>query len=134
MTESQRYLENAWEVLKNAPVQEGIYTDVKYVKTACGVAYLGVLEAINDYLISRGFLKKKLPKSVEAYRQALRRYLSPYDGRLLDMFESIYDELHIGGYYRGTLRSVKAVQAALETAERFIQKLHRRTEARRPRR
>lgn len=130
MTESRRYLENAWEILKNAPVQEGIYTDVKYVKTACGVAYLGVLEAINDYLMSRGFLKKKLPKSVEAYREALRKYLSPYDGRLLQMFESIYEELHISGYYRGGLRSVKAVQGALETAERFIQKLTGLTETR----
>ncbi|MCS7311633.1 MAG: hypothetical protein NZ742_01765 [Acidobacteria bacterium] len=43
---------------KNAPVREGVYTDVKSVKTACGVAYFGVLGIINDYSIIQGFLKK----------------------------------------------------------------------------
>ncbi len=35
--------------------------------TSCGAAYLGVLEAIKEYLLAKGLTKKELPKKVEEF-------------------------------------------------------------------
>ncbi len=125
MKEPMRYLENARRTLKESPVIEGRYADVKYVKPACGTAYLAVLKSIDDYLLSKGIvtLKKELPKSMEAYRQVLQKHLSRYNGKLLGQFDTIYDELHIAGYYIGLLTSKEAVLGAFNTAEHFIKRV-----------
>lgn len=124
MTDALSYIENAKEILSKSRIEDGRYTNVKYVKSACGVAYLGVLKAIDQYLLQRGIPRKSLPKKVEEYEKALRKYASPRDGKLLRSFSDIYDELHIAGYYRRVLHSVDVVKAALRTAEQFIKKLH----------
>ena len=116
-------MENAKELLSKSPIEGNRYTDVKYVKSACGVAYLGVLEAINESLLSRGMSKKELPKKVEEYRKALQKYVSMHNGKLLKEFDDLYDELHIAGYYRGFLHSTDAVKGALKLAKDFISKL-----------
>lgn len=121
--EALRYIQNAKDVLAKSPIEENIYLDEKYVKMACGTAYLGVLKAIDGYLLRTGLGKKELPKKVEEYRKALQRYASPYNGKLLKQFDDIYDELHIAGYYRGNLHSVTTVKGALQTAKAFIAKL-----------
>ncbi len=125
MKEATRYLENAKRTLRESPVVDGRYADVKYVKSACGTAYLAVLKAIDDYLLTKGIvtLKKELPKSVDTYRLALQKHLSAYNGKPLQQFDEIYDELHIAGYYRGMLHSKGAVQSAMKTAEDFIRKV-----------
>lgn len=46
-----RYINNAKEVLSKAKIENNIYVDVKYVRSACGIAYLGVLKAIDEYLL-----------------------------------------------------------------------------------
>lgn len=122
--EAVRYLENAKEILGKSPIEDNRYADVKYVKTACGVAYLDVLEAINEVLLKKGVSKKELPKKVEEYRKALQKYVSVHNGKLLREFDDIYDELHIAGYYRGNLHTVTVVKEILKTANNFIGKLH----------
>jgi hypothetical protein len=121
--EAIRYYENAREILRKSPIEDNIYIDDKYVKSACGIAYLGVLKAIDEYLLKRGLLKKELPRSVDAYRKALQKYLIIHNGKLLKEFEVIYDELHIAGYYRGDLHSVGTVKEAFRTAKDFIEKI-----------
>lgn len=116
-------MQNAKETLAKSPIVDNRYADDKYVKSACGIAYLGVLKAIDDYLKKRGVGGKELPRKVEEYRKALRKYASPYNGKLLDEFDDIYDELHIAGYYRGNLHSAKTVKGAMETARNFIGRL-----------
>lgn len=123
MKEALRYLENAKEILSKSSIEDNIYTDIKYVKSACGVAYLGVLRAIDTYLVSKGLSKKELPKKVEEYEKALKKYLSPYDGKLLKQFDALYNELHIAGYYRGLLFHVNAVKDILKAAKDFIEKV-----------
>jgi len=122
-SEAQRYFQNAKELLRKSPIENNLYTDKKYVKSACGVAYLGVLEAINEYLLRQGLSKKELPKKVEEYEKALKRHASPRNGKLINMFDAIYEELHIAGYYRGNLHSVDTVKAALRTAKEFVEKI-----------
>lgn len=115
--EAIRYLNNAKEILSKSPIEDNRYADNKYVKSACGVAYLEVIKAIDEYLLSKGLTKKELPKKVEEYEKALRKHAAPYNGKLLKAFNDIYDELHIAGYYRGNLHRVDVVKAALKGAK-----------------
>ena len=118
-----RYLHNARGILRHVPVEREIYLDRKPVREAMGTAYLAVLEAINEALSRRGVTRKELPKSVDAYREALQRHLTAHNGKLMREFESLYDLLHIAGYYRGLLRDRKVVRDALDAAGRFIKKV-----------
>jgi len=123
MREALRYLNNAKEILKSAPVQDGTYTDIKPVREACGTAYLAVLMAIGEYLINVGIEQDRLPTSVDGYKKALQKYLSVHDGKLLRNFEALYNELHIAGHYRGLLRQVNVVKEVLKFARPFIGKI-----------
>lgn len=123
MKESLRYLDNAKKILKNSPIENNNYTDVKYVQKACGTAYLAILKAIDEYLQNKGLSKKELPKSVDGYRNVLKKYLAVHNGKLLRQFEYLYDELHIAGYYRGFLHNANMVKDALKAANAFIDKI-----------
>jgi len=123
MKEALRYLNNAKETLKSVPVENGTYIDIKPVREACGTAYLAILIAIDEYLLKRGISKKELPKSVDAYRKALQKYLAVHDGKLLREFEALYEALHIAGYYRGNLYLVDMIKDALKATKAFIDKI-----------
>lgn len=122
-SEALRYLENAKEVLSRSPIEDNRYADVKYVKSACGIAYLGVLKAIDEYLLRTGVSRKELPKKIEEYEKALRKHLSIHNGKLTKEFSTLYDELHIAGYYRGLLYHVDTVRSVLKAARAFIEKV-----------
>ncbi|MEO5356442.1 MAG: DUF5618 family protein [Nitrospirae bacterium YQR-1] len=121
--EALRYLANARELLSQSPIEDNFYTDIKPVREAFSTAYLALLEAIDEALIKRGLLKKKLPKSVEAYREVLRKELSVNNGKLMREFDYLYDGLHIAGYYRGLINEANAVKEYFKATERFIKKL-----------
>ena len=123
MKEALRYLNNAKEILKSVPVEGNTYADVKPVREAFSTAYLGILEAINDSLMKKGLTKKELPRSVDAYRRALQKYLVVRDGKILREFEKLYDALHIAGYYRGLIYDTRAVRDYLQAAKEFIDKV-----------
>lgn len=125
MKESLRYLNNAREILKSVPIENNIYTDIKPVREAFATAYLAVLETINEYLVTKkGFTKKELPKSVDAYRGALQKHIAIRNGKLMREFEHLYDALHIAGYYRGLIYNVDMVKDALKATRFFIEKLN----------
>jgi uncharacterized protein (UPF0332 family) len=123
MKEALRYLNNAREILKSAPIEDNAYSDVKHVQEACATAYLAVLKAIDECLLNRGLSKKDLPRSVAGYRKAMQKYLSMRDGKLLREFERLYDQLHIAGYYRALLHDVDIVKDAIRAARTFIEKV-----------
>ncbi len=125
-----RYIENAKEILNKSPIEDNYYADMKYVKSAFGTAYLGVLKAVEEYLLSKGLTRQELPKRFEEYYKALKKYGGAYNGKLLRQFDALYDELHIGGYYKGLLRSVKVVKEAISNAKDFIEKISRLTKER----
>lgn len=62
MKEALRYLENAKEILRNAPIEDDTYSDVKYVQEACSTAYLAILKAIDEFLIKKRVMKRNCPK------------------------------------------------------------------------
>jgi hypothetical protein len=123
MREAIRYLNNAKEILKSAPIEDNTYTDIKPVQEACGTAYLAVLKSIDEYLVNRGVNPKDLPQSIEGYREMIRKYLSVHNGKLTREFEKLYKALHIAGYYRGLLEDVDMVKAAIKSAKAFIDKI-----------
>jgi len=124
MKEALRYLNNAREILKSVLREDNTYTDVQSVREALGTAYLAVLEAINEHLVTnKGFTKKELPKSVDAYRNALKKHFAVHDGKLMREFENLYDALHIAGYYRGLIYDARAVKDYLKAAREFIEKM-----------
>lgn len=123
MREALRYLNNAKEILKRIPIENNIYTEIKPVREAFGTAYLAILEAINENLIKKGITKKELPKSVDAYRAVLQKYIAVHDGKLIREFEMLYDTLHIAGYYRALIYNVNVVKEAMKAADSFIKKL-----------
>ncbi|MBI5187399.1 MAG: DUF5618 family protein [Nitrospinae bacterium] len=118
-----RYLQNARELLNKSPIEDNDYIDVKYVKEACSTAYLAVLKAIDECLLKRGITEKKLPRSVDGYREALRKHVSIHNGKLLRKFNNLYEELHIAGYYRGNLKSSGVLKELLKDARFFIEKI-----------
>jgi hypothetical protein len=123
MKEALRYLNNAREILKSTPTENGTYSDIKLVREACGTAYLAILVAVDEYLIKKGMSKKELPRSVDAYRKALQKHLAIHDGKLLREFEALYEALHIAGYYRGNIYLVDMLKDALKAAKAFIGKI-----------
>jgi len=123
MKEALRYLQNAKEILRKAPIEDGGYADIKPVQEACGTAYLAVLKAIDEYLIKKGVDERELPQSVDGYRDMIRKYAMVHDGKLLKGFEKLYKALHIAGYYRGLLEDVDMVKDALKAAKEFIEKI-----------
>ncbi|MEW6418362.1 MAG: DUF5618 family protein [Nitrospirota bacterium] len=64
-----------------------------------------------------------MPQSVDGYREAIRKYLTPYDGKLTREFEKLYKLLHIAGYYRGLLDDVDVIKDAFKVAKGFIKKI-----------
>ena len=119
-TEAMRYMDNAREYLKNAKKQDCYYHDTKYVKTACGTAYSGVLVALNGFLTLKGVErpKKKLRKSIEYYQE----HLSKLDKKLLSTLNSAYQILHLYGYYDGT-NNVSVVKAGFDEAYKIIERI-----------
>ncbi|GHT50382.1 hypothetical protein AGMMS49982_05590 [Bacteroidia bacterium] len=107
--ESMRYMSNAKETLQKARKENNHYADQKYVRTACGTAYSGVLLALEAYLQLKGVeMPTRRRRSIEFYVSNVARL----DGKLLKDLNDVYNILHLKGYYDG-------VQSAIVLKEGF---------------
>ncbi len=113
--EAMRYIENAQETLKKAGVDDRFYIDEKYVHTACGTAYIGMLKALDFLFNYKGVPKRKGRKSIEYYQDIL----SNLDKKLLKNLNSAYRLLHLDGYYGGET-SIKAIESGFDSAISII--------------
>ena len=119
--EAIRYMDNAGEYLKNAQKEGSVYRDPKYVRTACGIAYSGVLIALDGYCILKGIHtsnSKKERKSIEYYQKNIAKQ----DKKMLDNLNLAYKILHLSGYYDG-IESVNVVKEGFQHANAIIDKL-----------
>ena len=119
--EANRYMDNAKETLKKSDkANHGHYMDKKYVKSACGIAYLAVLVALDAWLKLKGVQtpNKKRHKSIEFYMSNLAQL----DGKMKDYMNTAYDILHLEGYYRGETR-IKAIEAGFDAAYDIINQI-----------
>ena len=117
-TEAIRYMDNAKETLQKAGKDGSLYQDAKYVKTACGTAYNGVLIAMDCMFILKGIAKPKRRKSIEYYRDNSAKI----DRKAMDMLNSVYNVLHLDGYYDG-IKAVKVIQSGFDSAYEIIEKI-----------
>jgi hypothetical protein len=118
-SESIRYMDNAKEYLKNAQKDGEYYHDTKYVKTACGTAYSGVLVALDGYLKLKDIQPKgKTRKSIEYYQSNITKI----DKKMLDYLNSAYEVLHLWGYYDG-ITKVDILKSGFVEAYKIIDKI-----------
>jgi hypothetical protein len=118
--EAMRYMDNAKGYLQNAKKEGKYYNDTKYVKTACGTAYNGVLVALDGFLLLKGVEKPKgkQRKSIEYYQSNIARI----DRKMLNNLNVTYKILHLFGYYDG-IESVSVVKAGFDEANKIIDKI-----------
>jgi hypothetical protein len=117
--EAMRYMNNAKETLQKAKKEDNYYSDRKYVRTACGTAYNGVLLALDAYLTLKDVeLPKKRRRSIEFYS----RNISKLDGKMLKYLDVVYNVLHLDGYYDGIL-DAPIIKRGLDNAYIIIDKI-----------
>ncbi len=116
--EALRYIENAQDTLKLAGKEGKFFIDEKYVHTACGTAYIGMLKALDFLFEIKGVPKKKGRKSIEYYQSKL----SGIDKKLLNSLNSGYTILHLDGYYSGH-KKIDVIQSGFEDALSIIESL-----------
>jgi uncharacterized protein (UPF0332 family) len=117
--EAIRYMNNAKETLQKAKKEDNYYTDRKYVRTACGTAYNGVLHALDTYLMLKDVeIPKKRRRSIEFYTQ----HIAKIDGKMLKYLDNVYDILHLSGYYDGAT-DARVISAGFANAYEIIDKI-----------
>ena len=116
--EAIRYMQNAEETLKKAGKEDRFFKNPKYVKTACGIAYNGILIALDGYFKIKDTPTKKGRKSIEYYQIII----SSIDKKLLNYLNNAYDILHLSGYYDG-VTNIKVVKEGFEMAYTIINKI-----------
>ena len=82
---------------------------------ASGTAYSAALLILDEYLKQKEGAKFTKPKSIEDYTSRVRKY----DKKLLSLLADVYDELHLAGYYHGTL-SVNTIQTGLNNVGQML--------------
>jgi len=92
--EAMRYIENAREQLNLAGKDGKFYIYDKYVKSASGIAYSGILVALNYLFDKKNVPKKRGRKSIEYYQNNLAKI----DKKLLNYLISAYNVLYLEGY------------------------------------
>ena len=118
-SEALRYMENAKEYLKNAQKEDDFYLDKKYVKTACGTAYSGLLVALDGFFTLKDLKPKgKERKSIEFYQRNITRI----DKKMLNTLNSAYEILHLLGYYDG-ITKVSVVKEGFDLAYTIIDRI-----------
>jgi len=117
-TRAMRYFGNAKNALSNSGIEGKLYTDEKYVSSACGIAYRGVLVALDCWFKLKGveFPKEgKKRKSIEFYMYNLGKL----NGKMADRLNNVYSALHLGGYYECATDS-RIIKAGFENAKVLI--------------
>ncbi len=117
-SEAMRYMANAKEALVLAKKEGKYYEDDKYVKTACGTAYNGVLIALDGYFLLKGVEKVKGRKSIEFYQENVAKI----DKKLNKELYNAYEILHLSGYYDG-ITNVAVIKEGFEMAYTIIKRI-----------
>jgi len=116
--EAMHYIANAKDYLQKTAIgEDGWYKSKKYVRTACGTAYSGVLEALGTYLELKnpGVLGSKEPKTIDFYR----KHLAKENKKMLKELNHTYTILHIMGYYEG-IGAPLTIKEGFQRAQKII--------------
>lgn len=89
------------------------------LRDACGKGWLSIVEATHALLVKRGVKEEELPKSERGRRYMVYKY---GDKELRLLYSSLRDNLHIQGYYDGTL-NFDEMKEYLNDLNIYIQKI-----------
>ena len=116
--EATRYMDNAYKELLMAKKNGLVYDDTKHVSGACGIAYKGVLIALDGILVLKGIERNKGRVSIDYYKSNVAKL----DKKMLNSLNVVYEILHLSGYYDG-FNNVKILTIGFKEAENIIKKL-----------
>ena len=90
------------------------------LRDACGKGWLSTIEATYALLVKKGIKEEELPKGGDRGR---RYMVHKYAERELKLYySSLRDDLHIEGYYEGTL-SFEEMERNLDDLNLYIKKI-----------
>jgi len=118
LEEATRFMNNAHKELLLANKNGKIYQDVKHLQTACGIAYLATLKALDGIFLLRNIPKPKRRPSIEYYTDGLARV----DKKMMNSLNVVYRILHLEGYYDG-FNDIKIMNRGFDEAQIIINKL-----------
>ena len=116
--EAMRYIDNARNQLKLAGKDGKFYVDAKYVKSASGIAYSGILVALDALFDYKNVPKRRGRKAIDYYQLNLAKI----DKKLLRELNAAYELLHLAGYYEGQLK-IGAIEEGFDSALSIISAL-----------
>lgn len=119
--EAWRYLKNGKETIQKSPIENGRYADSKFVAEGCGIAFIGVLKALDGYFSKQIQRKTKSPNSREYYRELIYQCRNSQIKKILDNnFNEVYIDLHVAGYYNDET-SLKIIKDGMKAAKTIIE-------------
>lgn len=121
--EAFRYYRNARGLLSKCRVQDDLYEDMKPVREAFGTAWLAVDLAIKSALLERGLAERQIPRSWESLRAMVVKNLAVHNGKLVNLLNTTYKVVHLGGYYYGDFVSPVLARGAFDVARKLIETL-----------
>ena len=93
--------------------------DGTILRDACGKGWLSAVEVTYNFLSKKGIKEEELPKTDRGRRYMVNKYA---ERELKWLYASLRNDLHIEGYYDGTL-SFEEVQRNLADLDLYIQKV-----------
>jgi hypothetical protein len=114
--EALRYIDNAENTLKLAGKDGKYYSDDKYVKSASGIAYSGVLLALDALFDFKNMPKRRGRKAIDYYQNNLAKI----DKKLLKELNITYAVLHLEGYYEGQTK-IGVIEEGFDSAMTIIE-------------
>lgn len=100
--EAKRYLQNAKDLLaNNTTIEDGFYSDAKYVRMAGDTAWKGCLIALDTVYHVKGSKGKGKQVDIDDYRRAV----ASNDNKLLDFLNSGYNIMHLFMGYDGEVKT-----------------------------
>ncbi len=112
---AMEYLDNAKNTLSKTKIIDDEYEDVKYMKTAANMVFLGVRVALDEYLKRHEKGRFSKPKNNDEYHIRVR--LQGED--LSTLFHLVYIDVYLACEYH-EYNSVAAMERGLENAQKII--------------
>jgi len=112
---AMQYLDNARDTLSKTKITDDEYEDVKYMKTAANMAFLGVRAALDEYLKKHEKGRFVRPKNNDEYDVRVRLQ----GKKLSTLFHLVYVDIYLACEYH-EYNSVAIMKRGLENAEKII--------------
>lgn len=119
--EAVRYFKNGQLTIKKTPRRNGWYLDPKPLQEGADIIYLGVLDTLKAFALTRGYNKDNLPQGYNEYIDLLSKH-AIHNGKLKKAFRIAYTHLHVLVHYRKET-DAEIVKEGVENARFVIEKL-----------